>query len=82
MVSKILKGIFDSLESALFGFGHEAVSHAADSQQMLWLGGIVFDVSAQADDEVVDGTSVGVFVQPPDFLENGFAGDDFAAVAN
>ena len=41
---------------------------------MLRLGGIFFKVAPQADDEVVDGARVGVLVQAPDVLKNGFAG--------
>jgi hypothetical protein len=45
---------------------------------VLGVGGVVFDVAAEADDEVVDGAGVGVFVDAPDFFENLFAGDDLA----
>ena len=47
---------------------------------MLGGGGIIFDVAAEADDEVVDGAGVGVFVDAPDFFEDVFAGDDLAFV--
>ena len=42
------------------------------------VGGIVLDVAAEADDEVVDGSGVGVFADVPDLFEEGFAGDDLA----
>ena len=45
---------------------------------MLRVGGVVFDVSAESDDEVVDGAGVGVFVDVPDLFEDLFAGDDLA----
>ena len=32
------------------------------------VGGVVFDVAAEADDEVVDGAGVGVGVDAPDLL--------------
>ena len=41
-------------------------------------GGVVFDVAAEADDEVVDGASVGVFVDAPHLFKDLFAGDDLA----
>ena len=43
---------------------------------MLGVGGVVFNVAAKADDEVVDGAGVGIFVDAPDLLENLLAGDD------
>lgn len=43
---------------------------------MAGAGGIVFDVAAKADDEVIDGAGVGVFVDAPDLLEDFLAGDD------
>ena len=45
---------------------------------MLGLGGVFFDVAAEADDEVVYGAGVGVFVEAPDVFEDGFAGDGAA----
>ena len=44
------------------------------------VGGVVFDVAAETDDEVVDGASVGVFVDAPDLFEDLLAGDDLAFV--
>src|SRR5271156_1050424 len=49
---------------------------------MLGLGGVFFDVAAEADDEIVYGAGVGVFVQAPDVFENGFAGDGAAFAAD
>ena len=43
---------------------------------MARVAGIVFDVAAKADDEVVDGAGVGVFVDAPDLFEDLLAGDD------
>src|ERR1700676_3599556 len=63
-------------------FRHESVSHAADGQQMFWLGRIVFDIAPQSDDEIIYRTSVSVFVQSPDFFQNCFARNDAAAVTN
>jgi len=41
-------------------------------------GGVVFDVAAKADDEVVDGAGVGVFVDAPNLFEDLLARDDLA----
>src|SRR5271170_6286155 len=46
------------------------------------LGGVFFDVAAEADDEIVYGAGVGVFVQAPDVFEDGFAGDGAAFAAD
>src|SRR5262245_17672739 len=43
-------------------FRHELVADAADGLQKARRVGPVFEIFAQADDEVVDGTSVGLFV--------------------
>src|SRR5579871_5541832 len=58
------------------GISDEAVAYAADGDEVLGGGGVVFDVAAEADDEVVDGAGVGVFVDAPDLLEDVFTGDD------
>ena len=43
--------------------GDEAVADAADGEEMPRAGGgIVLDVAAEPDDEVVDGAGIGVFV--------------------
>ena len=60
------------------GVGEETVTDTANSKEMLGAGGVVFDVAAQADDEVVDRAGVGVFVDAPDLFEDLFAGDDLA----
>src|SRR5260370_22532125 len=60
------------------GVGEEAVADAADGDEVLGVGGIVFNVAAEADDEVVDGAGVGVLVGAPDLFEDLFAGDDLA----
>src|ERR1700733_10185509 len=65
-----------------FGLGHEPVSHTTDRQQMPRLGGIVFNIAPQSHNKIIDGSSVSVFVQSPDFSQNFFAGNDAAAVAN
>ena len=43
---------------------------------------IVFDIAPQADDEIVYGARVRVFVQAPDFFQNRFAGYDAVVVAD
>ena len=45
---------------------------------MLRVGGVVFDVAAQAHDEVIDGASVCVFVDAPDLFKDLLARDDLA----
>ena len=52
------------------GVGEEAVADAADGGEVLGVGGVVLDVAAEADDEVVDGAGVGVGVDAPDLLED------------
>lgn len=60
------------------GVGEEAVADAADGEQVGGFGGVVFDITAQADDEVVDGAGVGVLVDAPDVFEDGGSRDDLA----
>ena len=60
--------------------GIELVTETADGAQVARLGRFALDVAAQADDEIVDGTCVGVFVEIPDVLQYRFAGDGMAAV--
>ena len=60
------------------GMGEEAVADAADGGEVAGVGGVVLDVAAEADDEVVDGAGVGVFVDAPDVFEDLLAGDDLA----
>src|ERR1019366_2452365 len=57
-------------EGATSRVGEETVADTADSGEVLGVGGIVFDVAAEADDEVVDGAGVGVRVHAPDLLED------------
>jgi hypothetical protein len=66
----------------LFGcwFGYEAVADAADSEQVGRFGWVRLEIAAQADDEVVDRSRVGIFVDAPDVFEDLFARDDFAGV--
>src|SRR5215467_16388867 len=51
---------------------HEPISHSPHSEKVAGIGGIVFDIAAQTDDEIVDGPGVCVFMQAPDFFENRF----------
>ena len=68
-------GIWLWLESWV---GEEAVADAADGGEVDGVGGVVLDVAAEADDEVVDGAGVGVFADAPDLFEDLLAGDDVA----
>src|SRR6185312_13562327 len=68
-------------DSLFLRLRHEAITHAANRQQMSRFRRIVFDIAAQANDEIVDGAGVGVFVQSPYFFENRLAGDDPSLVS-
>ena len=54
-------------------FRVEPISYAANRNQVLGLGGNILNVAAQAHYKIVDSPSVGVFVEPPDFFEDGFS---------
>jgi hypothetical protein len=60
------------------GAGEEAVADAAYGDEVVGVRGIIFDVTPQADDEVVDGAGISVFVDAPDLFKNLLAGDDLA----
>src|SRR5439155_14728529 len=61
----------DGVESLpLLRLCHKSISHSTHREQMARLGGIVFDIAPQADDEIVYGARVCVFVQAPDFFQN------------
>jgi len=60
--------------------GDEAVTDAADGEEVDGLGGVGFEVAAEADDEVVDGAGVGIFFDVPDVFEEFFAGNDLAGM--
>src|ERR1700759_4364308 len=60
----------------------EAIADTADGLQMDGLRGIIFDVAAQANDEVVDSAGVGVFTHAPYLLQQLLARDDAALVAH
>src|SRR5579862_2233262 len=64
------------------GFRVELVAEATNGEEITRLGGLGFDVAAEAHNEVVNGAGVGVFEEVPDILKNGFAGDGFAAIAD
>ena len=48
----------------------EPVADASHGEQVLRTLRIILNVAAQAHDEIIDGASVGIFPQAPDFLEN------------
>src|SRR5215813_13385142 len=66
----------------LLAIRFESVSDSANCEQMPGARRIVFDITAQADDEVVNGAGVSVFAEAPDLIENWFSRDDPAAIAN
>ena len=49
---------------------------------MTRLGGLALDVTAKANDEIIDRACVGVFMQIPDVLQDSFARNGFARVAD
>src|SRR5579862_3714344 len=49
---------------------------------MFGLAGVILDVAPQPDDKVVNGASVGIYVQPPNFLKNRLTSNDATAIAN
>src|ERR1700680_1851931 len=61
---------------------HEAVAYSTNRQEMKRPRRVIFDIAAEADDEVVDGTSVGVFVESPNVGQHGFSRNAFTLVLN
>jgi hypothetical protein len=59
---------------------HKTIADATDCDEVVGAGRVVLDVAAEANDEVVDGAGVGIFVDTPDSFEDVFAGDDLAFV--
>src|SRR5262245_54783269 len=68
------------ITNCLLAFGRELVADAADSLQEARRVGPIFEVLAQADDEVVDRAGVGLLVKSPDVLEKRPTGDRLAAM--
>src|SRR5216683_1399155 len=62
--------------------GVELVAETTNRAQVARLGRLALDVTAQADDEIVDGARVGVFVEIPDVVKNRLARDRVATVAD
>ena len=56
------------------------IAEASHGAEVARFGRLAFDVAAQADDEIVDGPRVGVFVEIPDVLQDCFARDRMATV--
>src|SRR4051812_48738087 len=69
-------GAIKFVTSSGLGIGKEAVADAPDCDEVLGGGGVVFDITTQPDDEVIDGTSIGILVDAPDLFEYLFARDD------
>lgn len=72
----------DSRDNSRNDSRNKAIADAADCGEVAGLGWIFFDVAAEADNKIVDGTSVGVFVQAPYVFEDGFARNGIAFIAN
>ena len=56
--------------------GQETIADAAHSLKKNRLSGIVFNVTAQANHEVVDGARIRIFVHSPDLFQQLLARDD------
>ena len=80
MAKRCYFGVTSRSPAAPAGPGKETIADAAHRLQKDRLGGIVFNITAQADHEVVDGARVGVLAHPPDLLQQLLAGDDAALV--
>ena len=78
MVASLREGEWGILREPLLGIGEEAVADAADGGEVLRVCGVVFDITAEADDEVVNRAGVCVLVDTPHLFEDVFAGDDLA----
>ena len=52
------------------GVWYESVAYTSNSEKVARFAGVAFDVTAQTNDEIVDGSRVGVFVQIPDILQS------------
>src|SRR5258706_11424532 len=63
-----------------FGIGDEFVADPPDRQEVAWIRGIRFNIAPQTYDEVVNRASIGVFVQIPYLLQNGFTRNRVADV--
>src|ERR1700732_155582 len=62
--------------------GNETVAHTAHSQEMARLPGMIFDIAPQADDEIINCASVGVFAQAPHIFQDRFPRYRAAVLAN
>ena len=60
--------------------GQKTIADAAHSLEKNRLGGIVFNVTAQTNYEVVDGARIRILVHPPDLFQQLLAGDDSSLV--
>lgn len=58
--------------------GDKAISDATHGEEVLGMGRIIFDIPTEANDEIINRSSVGIFMNPPDLFENFFARDDLA----
>jgi hypothetical protein len=48
----------------------------------VWLCGIGLDISPEPHHEIIDGPRIGIFVESPNILENGFARNGATLAAN
>ena len=68
--------------ATLLGLGDKLIAKSADRNQVLRLGGIVFNVAAQADNEIINRARIGIFLQVPDLFQNFFARYGTPAIAD
>jgi hypothetical protein len=60
-------------EASLLWLCHKLIAEPTNRQQVLWFGGIIFNIATQAHDEIIDRARIGIFLQVPDLLQNFFA---------
>ena len=58
---------------SFFWLGHELIAQPSHGDQVPWLGRVIFDISRNLTNKIVNRASVRVFVQVPDFLQDFFA---------
>src|SRR6185436_6530946 len=59
---------------------HESIAETANGEQVAGPRGVVFEVTPEANDEIVDRSCVRSLVEPPDFVEHHLAGYRLALV--
>ena len=60
---------------------YKLIAKSAHGKQMSGLGRLFFNVTAQPDDEIIDGARVSIFFQVPNLLQDFLARNGTAAIA-